>query len=354
MAQIDKPNLHFNTKLYTGNNSVRTETGVGFQPDWVWIKDRTQAGHNHNLLDVVRGAPKIIMSDSSAAQITDSTDGLTAFTSDGFSLGANTSGTQSQELNKNGNNYAAWCWKAGGGQGSSNTSGTINTTYTSVNTTAGFSISQYTGNGTSGATVGHGLGAVPKMIIVKALSTVDNWAVYHASLGAEKYIELNLQAAQADSTALWNDTEPTSSVFSIGNNSGVNTNGNPYIAYCFAEKKGFSRFSEYEGNTNANGTFVYTGFKPAFVMVKPVDASDNWVMFDNKRIVAINDSVSPHFFYANSTAAEISDSKQLDLLSNGFKMRDSGNTINRSSTFVYWAFAENPIVGSNDVPAVAG
>ena len=352
MAQIDKPNLHFNTKLYTGNGAVTTHTGVGFQPDWVWIKDRTQS-HNHNLLDAVRGAPKIIMSDSSAAEITDSTDGLTAFTSDGFTLGANTSGTQSYEINKNGNTYAAWCWKANG-QGSANNDGSINTTYTSANTTAGFSIVKYTGNGVSGATVGHGLGAVPKMIIVKALNTVDNWAVYHARLGAEKYIELNLQAAEADSTELWNDTEPTSSVFSIGNNSGVNTNGNPYIAYCFAEKKGFSRFSEYEGNNNTNGTFVYTGFKPAFLMVKPIDASDNWVMFDNKRIVAINSSVSPHFFYANSTASEINDSKQIDFLSNGFKTRGSGNTTNRGSTFVYWAFAENPIVGSNDVPAVAG
>ena len=346
MAQIDKPNLHFNTKLYTGTGAAQSLTGVGFQPDWTWIKPRSYAD-NHVLFDAVRGVNKRIISNANNAQGTVA-NMITSFDSDGISIGDN------DNVSRNSETLVAWNWKAGGGQGSSNTDGSINTTYTSANTTAGFSISQYTGNGTSGATVGHGLGVVPKMIIIKALDTSDNWAVYHASLGAEKYIELNLQAAQADSTALFNDTEPTSSVFSIGDNSGVNTNGNPYIAYCFAEKKGFSRFSQYEGNSNTNGTFVYTGFKPAFLMVKPVDASDNWVTFDNKRLVAINSSVSPHFVYANQNFAEVSDSKQIDLLSNGFKTRASGNTTNRSSTFVYWAFAENPIVGSNDVPAVAG
>jgi len=349
---INKSTDHFNTKLYTGNNSVRTETGVGFQPDWVWIKDRTQAGHNHNLLDAVRAAPKIIMSDSSAAQITDSTDGLTAFTSDGFSLGANTTGTQSQELNKNGNTYAAWCWKAGGGQGSANNDGSINTTYTSANTTAGFSISQYTANGTSGATVGHGLGVVPKMIIVKALNTTDNWEVYHGSLGAEKYLELNRQDAVADSTAIWNDTEPTSSVFSIGDNSGVNTNGNPYIAYCFAEKTGYSKFGSYTGNGNSTeGAFVYTGFKPAWVLIKKSSASGNdWYIWDNKRDI---DNPGFQTIYANESDAEFYSSYG-DFLSNGFKLRSASAGINGSgTTYIYMAFAEAPLVGTNNVPCTA-
>ena len=353
MAQIDKPNLHFNTVLYTGNETnPKAITGVGFQPDWVWIKTRDTSTKPHMWFDAVRGVYKNIRSDVNNAEDTNN-ETLTAFGTDGFTLGNN------GKTNLNGAAHVAWNWKAGGGQGSSNTSGTINTTYTSANTTAGFSISQYTGNGSSGATVGHGLGAVPKLIIVKALNTSDNWEVYHASLGAEKYIELNLTATQADSTAIWNDTEPTSSVFSIGNNSGVNTNGNPYIAYCFAEKIGYSKISSYKGNGNStNGPFVYTGFKPAFVIGKKTNGnSDNWYMLDNKRIGYNEDN---YWLYPNLSNTEYGSDQSnhtayhADLLSNGFKLRSSDDMVNgNGNTYVFWAFAENPIVGSNNVPAVA-
>ena len=224
MAQIDKPNLHFNTLLYTGNNtSPRSITGVGFRPDLVWIKDRSDTSISP-VADVVRGSNKSIKFSSNAADETNSAYGyLTSFDSDGFSMAIGSSSFS--RINENSNSYVAWNWKAGNSQGSSNTDGSINTTYTSVNTTAGFSISQYTADGNNGATIGHGLGAVPKVIFVKALATTDNWEVYHGSLGAEKYLELQSNAAQADSAQIWNDTEPTNQVFSIGINSGVNTNG---------------------------------------------------------------------------------------------------------------------------------
>ena len=349
-STISKPSLHFNTKLYPGNSSTQSISGVGFQPDWVWIKDRDNSSRWHQLFDAVRGAGKVLYSNDGAQQGDDNTR-LSGFASDGFSLG------NSANVNNNGNNYVSWNWKAGTGQGSSNTDGSINTTYTSVNTTAGFSISQYTANGTNGATVGHGLGAVPKWIIVKALNTSDNWEVYHASLGAEKYIELQSNAAQSDSDQIWNDTEPTSSVFSIGTNSGVNTNGNPYIAYCFAEKQGYSKFGSYTGNGNVDGTFIYTGFKPAFLMVKRTNSTENWYMKDNKRDP--RNEMNQSVLYANGSAAEDTGGAWLkgDALSNGFKIRINDTSSNGSgSTYVYFAFAEEPLVanvGSNGVPATA-
>ena len=355
MAQINKPNLHFNTLLYTGNNtSPRSITGVGFQPDFVWIKDRSDSSISP-IADVVRGANKSIKFSSNAADETNSAYGyLTSFDSDGFSMAIGSSNFT--RINENSNSYVSWNFKAGNSQGSSNTDGDINTTYTSVNTTSGFSISQYTGNGNAGATVGHGLGAVPRLIIVKALNTTDNWEVYHGSLGAEKYLELQSNAAQADSTQIWNDTEPTNQVFSIGINSGVNTNGNPYIAYCFAEKKGFSKFGSYTGNGNSsgNGPFIYTGFKPAFVVYKNASAVYHWGVFDNKRSPF---NVKDDLLFPNlSNAESAGDGRKIDMLSNGFKVRVTSDTndINGSgNTIVYWAFAENPLVGTNKVPATA-
>ena len=221
----------------------------------------------------------------------------------------------------------------------------------SPNTTSGFSVVSYTGNSTSGATVGHGLGAIPKWIIVKALNTTDNWEVYHASLGAEKYIELNLTAAQGDSTAIWNDTEPTSSVFSIGNNGGVNTNGNPYIAYCFAEKQGYSKFGSYTGNGNANGTFIYTGFKPAMIIFKQTNtAGGQWYIYDNKR----GQNELDEHLYPNLSSAEATGDNAIDILSNGFKMRSSNGDSNASgSTYIYMCFAENPFTSSTGTPVTA-
>ena len=261
MAQIDKPNLHFNTKLYTGNGSTNAITGVGFQPDFTWIKNRT--GTNwHTLYDAIRGTTKVLNSNETGAESTDTT-GLTSFDSDGFTHGSGGNG------NVNGGSFASWNWKANGA-GSSNTDGSI-TSSVSANTTSGFSIVSYTGNGTSGATVGHGLGAVPKMIIVKKLNGGASWTIYNSNLstGASSYLYLNSTDAEGTNYAgYWNSTTPTSSVFTLGNAGDTNGNTNTYIAYCFADVQGYSKFGSYVGNGNADGAFVYTGFKPAWVMIK--------------------------------------------------------------------------------------
>ena len=353
MAQIDKPNLHFTATTWSGTGSQQT-ISLPFQADWIWVKNRNNTA-NHAAQDAVNGFGSRLSPDRSVT-LGSEPNGIGTVSGSGFNFQGDYSGNG---YNASGRTYVSWNWKANG-QGSANTTGTINTTYTTANTAAGFSICKWTGTGSAG-TIGHGLSAVPRMIIIKRLDSADTWWVYHASNSSandsnDAYLALNEQNAASTSggSGLFNSTAPTSSVFSVGTNTGVNGSGGTYVAYVFAEKKGFSRFSQYEGNSSTNGTFVYTGFKPAFLVVKPIDASDNWVMFDNKRLVAINSSVSPHFVYGNQNNAEITDSKQIDLLSNGFKTRGSGNTTNRSSTFVYWAFAENPIVGSNDVPAVAG
>ena len=345
---INKPSLHFNTKLYTGNGAVTTHTGLGFQPDWCWIKDRTQANHNNNLIDAVRAAPNIIMSDSTAAQITDSTDGFTAFASDGFTLGANTSGTQSYELNKNGNNYVAWNWKANG-VGSSNSDGSITSTV-SANTTAGFSIVKYTGTG-SNATIGHGLGVAPSMIIIKNLTSGRDWLVYHKELGNTHGIYLDLTNASTSSSGFFNNTSPTSSVFSVGTDTDANDSSDNTIAYCFAEKTGYSKFGSYTGNGSTNGTFVFCGFRPAWVMSKRSDSSDGWRIRDAKRDI---DNPAQHRLLANASDAEVSASSQdTDFLSNGFKIRNSDSGYNGSgATYIYMAFGQS-IVGSNNIPANA-
>jgi len=244
---------------------------------------------------------------------------------------------------------ASWNWKAGTGQGSSNTDGSINTTYTSVNTTAGFSISTYTGTG-SNATVGHGLGSVPKMIIVKRTSATDVWRVYHGSIGATKHLVLNTTAGDASGSNVWNDTAPTSSVFSISTDSAVNASGATYVAYCFAEKTGYSKFGSYVGNGNADGTFVYTGFKPAFVIVKCTSTTgNNWVMIDNKRL---GYNVDNNRIYADLSNAEDT-TDVVDLVSNGFKHRFTGGTSNGSGiSYIYMAFGQS-LVGSNNVPCTA-
>ena len=340
MAQIDKPNLHFNTKLYTGNGGTQSITGVGFQPDWVWIKKRNGAV-GHRLTDAVRGATKTLFSDDPATQNTLS-NGLTAFDSDGFSLGNETG------VNNNSDTYVSWNWKANGA-GSANSDGTLASTV-SVNTTAGISIVKYTGNGSAGATVGHGLGAKPNVIILKSYENGQQWAAYWSVLGATKYMRFNTTNAEATSNARWYDTEPTTSVFSIGNDGEVNTNTEDHIAYCFAEKKGFSSFGSYVANNNASGPFVYTGFKPAWLMIKKSSATENWVVLDNKRDT---DNTVQNTLLSNTSNTEFTGTDRVDFLSNGFKCRNATGGINDGGTFIYMAFAENPIVGSNNVPAVA-
>ena len=341
-AAITKPTDYFNTKLYTGDGTDgRAITGVGFQPDFVWSKSRSFA-NGHFIYDAVRGANKKLRSDGTDAEST--TTFFDSFDSDGFTIDSNAN------VNGNGSTYVTWNWKANG-QGSSNTDGSINTTYTSANTTAGFSISTYTGTG-SAATIGHGLGVKPSMIIVKNLSSSSyGWYVYHKSIAATHEILLNSNAAK-DTTSQWNDTEPTSSVFSVGTAAATNGSGNNLVAYCFAEKKGYSKFGSYTGNGNANGAFVYTGFKPAWVMVKRTDDTHNWWMWDNKRDP---ENLVNQYLYANLNNAEGTDTWG-DFLSNGFKLRMNYSGGNASGgTYIYMAFAEEPLVANvgNSIPATA-
>ena len=337
-----QPQDYFNTLLYTGTGSTNAVTGVGFQPDMVWSKNRNQT-YNHQINDAVRGVNKQLAPNNTNAEETN-TGELTAFGSDGFTVGSG--GT----LNGNGDGIVSWNWLANG-QGSSNTDGSINTTYTSANTTSGFSISTYTGTG-SNATVGHGLGVAPSVVICKQLNATQQWINYHNGIGATKYLHLNDASAAATSSTVWNDTEPTSSVFSVGTAVNCNGSGNTYIAYCFAEKKGFSKFGSYTGNGNADGSFIYTGFKPAFVLIKDSGRAESWYIFDNRRL-GYNGAMAD--LIPNSSAAESSSSATLlDLVSNGFKLRGTTDHLNGSGqNFIYMAFAEAPLVSSNGIPAVA-
>ena len=349
-SSIVKPTDYFNTKLYTGNDTDdHAITGVNFQPDFVWIKSRSVA-NNHNLYDVIRGVNKPLKSNSTASEFT-RTDALKSFDSDGFTLDDDAT---SDEVNNNGVTYASWNWLAGG-TASSNSDGSITSTV-SANTTAGFSIVSYTGTG-SNATVGHGLGSAPKVVIVKTRDAARDWTVYHGGISnmASGYIILN--ATDAFSTAFstnWNNTNPTSSVFSVGTaNTSNNLNSN-YIGYCFAEKKGFSKFGSYTGNGNADGAFVYTGFKPAWLMVKRTDDTQDWRIFDNIRSPF---NLMTNQLKANTSDAEGTSADFFDFTSNGFKIRKSSDAINASGgTYIYMAFAENPFVGNDSgtaVPVVA-
>ena len=340
-TNINKSSDYFSTNLYTGNGGNQTITGVGHQPDWVWFKSR-DAGNSHALVDIVRGTTKVLYADTNSAEQTISAQ---TFNSDGFALvqdgGANS-------INSNGSTKVAWSWKAGAGQGSSNTDGSINTTYTSVNTTAGFSISKYTGTG-SNATIGHGLGAVPKVVLVKGLGHTSQWYMYHIGTGPGKVMLLDNAAAQTSDTVSWQNTTPTSSVFSIGNDGGTNGSSNTYVAYCFAEKPGFFSAGSYKGGGNADGSFVQTNFRPGLVIVKNYETTDQYQMFDSKR--GINGAMG--FSYPDSAEAETA-TVPMDIYSNGFKFRDTSQARNGTNyDFIYMAWAEAPIVGSNNVPCTA-
>ena len=341
---IDKPTDYFNTKLYTGNASTNAITGVGFQPDWVWLKNRSSAYH-HRLFDSVRGTTKNLSSNRTDAESTES--GLTSFDSDGFTLGSDGG------ANNNTDNYVSWNWLAGG-SASSNSNGSI-TSSVSANQTAGFSIVSYTGTG-SAATVGHGLGSELACYIIKQRDSTGGWIVYHkgnTSSPETDYLRLDKTDATVDD-AIFNDTAPTSSVFSIGTNAPVNTSSGTYISYCFAEKKGYSKFGSYTGNGNANGPLIYTGFKPAWIMIKESShAANSWHIRDNKRSTfnVVNDSI-----YANSNIAEVTNNSALntDFLSNGFKLRNNDTNDNGSGrTYIYMCFAEAPFVTSTGIPTTA-
>jgi len=334
---INKSTDYFNTKIYTGNGGTQS-INVGFQPDWSWFKSR-DASNYHALIDAVRGETKVLYSNGTDVEAT-----YTAvdFTSTGYDLTHNSS---LNSINSNGSTKVAWNWLANG-TGSANTAGTINSTV-SVNTTAGFSIVSFTATG-SASTIGHGLGVVPKVVLVKSRTAVLNWFMYNSNFsGANDFITLNETGAVQANSVVFNGTAPTSSVFSVGT---VHGNGSDVIAYCFAEKTGYSKFGSYTGNGNADGTFIYTGFKPAFVIHKRTDTGASWMMYDNKR-----QTINPkdQTLFADLNNAE-SGGDAVDFLSNGFKQRSTGASQNASGgTYIYMAFAEAPLVGTNNIPATA-
>ena len=322
-TDIDKPSDYFETVLYTGNGGTQSITSLDFAPALCWFKSRTTTDA-HAWYDSVRGATKRIKSNSADAETTQST-ALTSFNSDGFSIGAG------GDVNTSSASMAVWNWKE--------------------TADAGFDIVSYTGNG-SARTLSHSLSAIPKMIIVKNLTSATSWHVYHNSIGATKYLQLNSTNAEGTASSVWNDTAPTSSVFSIGSGDGTNKNTNNIIAYLFAEKQGFSKFSSYIGNGNADGTFVYLGFKPAFIIAKESSEARDWQLWDNKRL-GYNASGGNKNLIPNKTDAEDTYA-DIDILSNGFKLRNSSAADNKvSQTYIYMAFAENPFVSSTGVPATA-
>ena len=347
-TDIDDPSAYFQTTLYTGNGASSHAITHGgnsdLNADWVWIKSRSIV-KDHNINDSVRGVLKALHTNDSDSEST-GTDYLSAFNSNGFTVGSQS------PINTNGATYASWNWKAGTSftnDASGTGIGTIDSAG-SVNQDAGFSIVSWTGTGSAG-TIKHGLSTTPSMIIIKNRSSAYDWTVGHNSLGWTNVVFLNLDTASQGDTQ-FNNTAPTSSVFSIGTPLMANKSGDSIIAYCFAEKQGYSKFSSYIGNGNADGTFVYTGFKPAFVMVKNSTASStSWEIYDNKRDGFNNQN---RRLFPNLSDAEPSAQDRLAILSNGFKILTSASHLGSSgATYIYMAFASNPFVTSTGVPATA-
>ena len=356
-TDIDKPSDYFETKLYTGTGATQSITGVNFQPDLVWLKSRNNA-YNHNFFDSVRGVLKMLRPNTTNAEATISNT-LTSFNSDGFTLGSDAG------VNESSSNQVSWNWKAGTsftndasatGVGSIDSAG-------SVNTDAGFSIVSWTGNGAD-ATIAHGLSQAPTIYFVKNRADAADWRVGQVlggnimTGGNGYYMELNDTKASTNpgSATLWGSTPtaPTSSVFTVGSNNANNGSSDAMIAYCFHSVKGYSKFGSYTGNNNANGTFVYTGMKPAFVMIKnSTTSSTSWVIQDTKRSSSSGGNPADKRLLPNATTAEATDSA-IDLLSNGFKIRSTGSWTNDSAnTYIYMAFAESPFVTSTGIPATA-
>ena len=345
---INKSTDYFNTKLYTGNGSTQTITGVGHQPDFTWVKGRNAGGESHRLTDVIRGVGYNLKTNGTSAQFSVS-NGIQSWNSDGFIIGAD------DAFNKDTKNFVSWNWKANGA-GSSNTAGSINSTV-SVNTTSGFSIVSWTATNANGATIGHGLGTTPAIVITKRLNSTGDWLVGGSTIdtargGANSLLLLNSTSAMDSNSEVYQTFSSTT--FQVGVNAGSFANGATLISYCFAEKQGFSKFGSYTGNGNANGTFVYTGFKPAFVIFKATHSStsESWLLLDTVRQPSNvnNKRLRPNTGDAEDTPT----ANNVDLLSNGFKIRSSDNRLNGNGhTLIYMAFAEAPLVGTNGVTAKA-
>ena len=337
-STIAKSSSFFNSTIYTGNGTVDTALTTGtFQPDLTWFKNRGTTESNM-WMDAVRGATYYIQSNSTAAE-GNSSDKISAFTSTGVTLGSGA------ETNENSQPLVCWAWKANG-SGSSNSDGTITSTV-SVDSTSKFSIVKWTGNSTAGATVGHGLGVAPSFMIIKNLGAATQWLTWWDFFANTEMMYLNLTNAKGTGQTYLNSTTPTSSVITLGG--GADENQNDMIAYCFAEVPGFSKFGTYTGNGVVNGAFAYTGFKPSFVVIKRQDQSTNWVVYDNKRD---SYNVGSKVLLPDNSAAETSGSQLIDFLSNGFKLRSTGNNTNDSSPYVYMAFGQ-PIVSTNGIIATA-
>ena len=351
---IDDPSAYFHIQLYTGNETARSITNDAnagdFKPDWVWIKVRNNA-NNHRLFDSSRGGNNDLVSNSNSSE-SGASGRLTTFNTNGFSLGTNA------ETNSNTHNIVSWQWKANGGTTASNTDGSITTTV-QANTDAGFSIVTFTGNATNGATIGHGLGGTPEWVYIKNRAAAVDWAMGHKSfMGANAE---NLRASGTGTPAdagdaagsHWSRTAPSSTVITLGSggdgNFSTDTNrAEAHIAYCFRSIQGYSKIGSYIGNGNANGPFVYTGFKPAWVMCKSTASTSDWYIYDNKREGYNKDN---DHLLANSAAVEAT-ADEIDMLSNGFKLRIATDP-NVAEAYIYMAFADHPFVSSAGVPTTA-
>ena len=340
-STIDKSTLYANTTLYTGNGSTQSITGVGFQPDFIWIKARNDT-RNHQLQDSVRNDfADILNSDSTGAQGT-FTDGVTAVGSDGFSVGARAA------LNTNADTLVSWNWKMGTTSGLSG--GTITPSAYSINTTAKQGIYKWSGTGSNG-TIAHGLGGTPKVIIVKQLNSTAGWQVYHWMLGATKVIYLNSTATPDTSSTVWNDTEPNATTFALGTNTGTNDSGSDYIGYVFCDVPGYFTSGLYFGNYDTNGPMIYTGFRPSLVMVKCSNDTGNWLVFDNKRLGYNADN---RYLEANDTDAEAT-SYTINIYSNGFKCKQTsaGSDLNGNSDSYCWMAWGQTMISSGNILATA-
>jgi hypothetical protein len=351
-TDIDDPSAYFQTKLYTGTNNELVLTFDGnsdLQTDMIWTKNRSRSSTNHVLSDTARGIGKGLYPDLTNAE--GDTNYVSAISSDGYTIVA----TDSVEINRLNDTFVSWNWKAGtafSNDASSTSVGSIDSAG-SVNTDAGISVITFTGTGAN-ATVAHGLGVIPKFFVIKSRSNANGWIVYHGSLGAGKAISWNLADAAFATGSRWNSTEPTSTVFSLGSAADVNRSSGTHVCYAFAEKQGYSKFGTYTGNANADGPFVYTGFKPAFFIYKTSDtANEEWKILDNKRDPFNRGSQNNLNVHTNT--AESDDANSIgEFVSNGVKIRSAHNNINKSGDkFIYLAFAENPFVTSTGIPTTA-
>jgi len=335
---INKSTDHFNTKLYTGTGSSNAITGVGFQPDFTWLKKRSASG-GHYLTDAVRGVTKTIYSDGTDAEGTVA-QALTAFGADGFTVGTDSG------VNVNSGTHVSWNWKAGTTSGLSG--GTITPSAYSINTTSKFGIYKYSGTGSTG-TIAHGLGATPTFMIFKKLDGSQGWHVYHKDMGATHEIYLNDTAAKNDVDTAFNDTSPTSTVFTIGTSNGMNSSGHDYIAYVWCDVAGYCKAGSYTGNgSSTSAPFIYCGFKPKFLLGKRTDgAGQNWFLIDTDRQEYNNRG---NVVYPDATTAE-GTTYYIDLLSNGWRWNVDGAGENGSgNSYIFMAIGQT-MVGTNNVPA---